>query len=83
MKIAKPMLLVSTPIGVAGGLFEAYRLAGGLVLLMFAMMSVVGAGFAMVVATIQRESGPSGQSVTNRHRAPHRPCTPPGGSEDV
>jgi hypothetical protein len=55
MKIAKPLLLVTTPLGVAGGLFEAYRLAGGLVILMLAMMGVVGAGFSLVVAAVRRE----------------------------
>jgi hypothetical protein len=55
MKIAKPLLLVTTPLGIAGGLFEAYRLTGGLVVLMAAMMAVVGAGFATVVSTIRRE----------------------------
>jgi hypothetical protein len=55
MKIAKPLLLVTTPLGIAGGLFEAYRLAGGLVLLMAAMMAVIGVGFGSVVATIRRE----------------------------
>lgn len=55
MKIAKPMLLVSTPIGMAGGLFEAYRLAGGLVILMAAMMGVIGAGMATIIMAVQRE----------------------------
>lgn len=55
MRIAKPLLLVSTPLGVVWGLFEAYRLAGGLVLLMAAMMGVVGAGMGTVVLTIRRE----------------------------
>ena len=32
MRIAKPLLLVTTPIGVAAGLYEGWRLAGGLVL---------------------------------------------------
>jgi hypothetical protein len=43
MKIAKPLLLVSTPIGVAWGLLEAYRLAGGLVILMATMIGTLGA----------------------------------------
>jgi len=55
MKIAKPILLVSTPIGVALGLFEGYRLAGGLVVLMAAMLGVVGVAAGTVVATIRRE----------------------------
>ena len=32
MKIAKPLLLVSTPLGMVTGLLEAYRLVGGLAL---------------------------------------------------
>ncbi len=55
MRIAKPILLVSTPVGVGFGLFEAYRLAGGLVLLMAAMVATLGTAMASVVATIRRE----------------------------
>ncbi len=55
MRIAKPILLVSTPIGVALGLFEAYRLAGGLVVLMVAMLGVVSAAAGTVVSTVRRE----------------------------
>jgi hypothetical protein len=55
MRIAKPILLVSTPVGVGLGLFEAYRLAGGLVLLMAAMVATLGAAMASVVSTIRRE----------------------------
>ncbi len=33
MKIAKPLLLTLTPIGVIGGLHEAWRLVGGLTFL--------------------------------------------------
>ena len=55
MKIAKPLLLVSTPIGVAWGLLEAYRLAGGLVLLMAAMVGTLGAAAGTVVSAVRRE----------------------------
>jgi hypothetical protein len=55
MKIAKPLLMVTTPLGVALGLVEAYHLAGGLVILMAAMVGVIAAGFATVVATVRRE----------------------------
>jgi hypothetical protein len=55
MKIAKPMLLVSTPIGVAFGLMEGYRLAGGLVVLMAAMLAVVFIAAGTVVRTVRRE----------------------------
>jgi hypothetical protein len=55
MRIGKPLLLIATPIGVAGGLYEAYRLAGGLVFLMAAQVALVGAAVAMIVMTIRRE----------------------------
>jgi hypothetical protein len=55
MRIAKPILLVSTPVGVALGLFEAYRLAGGLVVLMAAMLGVITAAAGTVVSTVRRE----------------------------
>ncbi|HEY5810996.1 MAG TPA: hypothetical protein VIT67_23695 [Povalibacter sp.] len=55
MKIAKPLLLVTTPVGVAFGLYEGYRLAGGLVFLMAAMLAVIGVATASVVMTIRRE----------------------------
>lgn len=55
MKIAKPILLVSTPIGVVGGLHEAWRLAGGLAFLMLLMLCALGFAAASVVLTIRRE----------------------------
>jgi hypothetical protein len=55
MRIAKPILLVTTPVGVVGGLYEAYRLAGGLVFIMAAMVGVIGTAIATVVATARRE----------------------------
>jgi hypothetical protein len=55
MRIAKPMLLVSTPLGIAFGLFEGYRLAGGLVVLMAAMIGVIAVAAGSVIATVRRE----------------------------
>ena len=56
MRIARPILVVSTPIGVVFGLREAWRLAGpGMALLMTAMLAVVGAFIWMTVRTIRRE----------------------------
>lgn len=55
MKIAKPLLLVSTPLGIVTGLMEAYRLVGGLAILMFAMMAMLGVAAAGVVYTIKKE----------------------------
>ena len=45
MRIAKPLLLVTTPIGLAVGLYEGWRLAGGLVFIMAALMLVIAAAF--------------------------------------
>jgi hypothetical protein len=55
MRIAKPMLLISTPIGLGVGIYEAFRLAGGLAFLMIALVSVIGVAMATVVATVRRE----------------------------
>ncbi len=55
MRIAKPILLVSTPIGVVGGLIEAYRMAGGLVVIMATMVILIGAAMAGLVGVARRE----------------------------
>lgn len=55
MRIAKPLLLVTTPIGLGWGLYEAWRLAGGLVFLMLALISVISVAMISVVRTIRRE----------------------------
>lgn len=56
MRIARPILLVSTPIGVVLGLHEAWRLAGpAMAVLMAAMIAVVGGFVWMTVRTIRRE----------------------------
>ncbi len=69
MKIGKPLLLIITPLGVAGGLYEGYRLAGGLVFLMAAFIVFMCAAFAQVVLVIRRERSQdeeraSGQQTT-------------------
>jgi hypothetical protein len=56
MRIAKPLLLVTTPLGIAGAIYEAYRLAGGLVFLMVALMLLVGVAMGSLVMTIRREA---------------------------
>ena len=45
MRIAKPILLVSTPIGVTFGLIEAWHVGAWLGTLMLALISVLG-GFS-------------------------------------
>jgi hypothetical protein len=55
MKIAKPLLLTLTPIGVIGGLHEAWRLVGGLTFLIVAMLGLLSFAVASVVTVIRRE----------------------------
>jgi protein-S-isoprenylcysteine O-methyltransferase Ste14 len=56
VRIAKPILLVTTPIGVVFGLREAWHLAGpGMALLMAVMLAVVGGFIWMTVRRIRRE----------------------------
>ena len=55
MRIAKPFFIVTTPIGLALGLYEGWRLAGGLVVIMAAMIALVGAAMLSVVLTVRRE----------------------------
>jgi protein-S-isoprenylcysteine O-methyltransferase Ste14 len=55
MRIAKPLLLTITPIGLIDGFYECYELAGGLVFLMAAMVGVLVVAAATVVMTIRRE----------------------------
>lgn len=56
MRIAGPILLVSTPVGVVFGLREAWRLAGpAMAVLMALMLAVVGAFVWWTVRRIRHE----------------------------
>ena len=56
MRIARPLLLVWTPVGVILGLREAWRLAGPkMTVLMALMLSVVGAFVYWTVRRIRQE----------------------------
>ena len=61
MQIAKPLLLISTSIGVVIGVHEAFRLAGGLAFLLIAMLGLLSAAIGTVVATIRREQRANGE----------------------
>jgi len=67
MRIAKPLLAITTPLGVAIGLREAWRFHWWLALLMGALLGVIAAFFLVTVRRIRAESG------TRR-----TPETPPG-----
>jgi hypothetical protein len=49
------MLLVSTPVGVAWGLYEAWRFGPPLAVLMAAMLCVVGGFIGYTVIRIRKE----------------------------
>jgi len=55
MRIAKPVLLVSTPIGVAWGLYEAWKVRWWLGLLMAVLVGVIGLFSWMTVRRIELE----------------------------
>jgi len=61
MQIAKPLLLISTPVGVVIGVHEAFRLAGGLAFLLIAMLGVLSAAIGSVVTVIRREQRANGE----------------------
>jgi hypothetical protein len=77
MKIAKPLLMVTTPVGVLAGLYECVRLAGGLVIVMLAMVGVMLAAMATVIATIRHEARPT-ETAADRIAADSTVTNTPG-----
>ena len=75
MKIGKPLLLIATPIGLAIGLYEGWRLARGLVFVMATFIAFLGFAFLIAFADASR-------SVAAEVRAagedPDRPPDRPG-----
>jgi uncharacterized protein (DUF58 family) len=55
MRIAKPLLLVTTPIGVGWGLYEAWKVGWWLGLLMAVMVALLSLFSALTVQRIRRE----------------------------
>lgn len=55
MKIAKPLILTMTPIGVAWGVVEAWRFHPLLAMLMVLLVGVISLFVWMTVRTIRRE----------------------------
>ena len=60
MKIAKPLLLTMTPIGVGWGLVEAWRFHPLLAMLMALLLGVISLFIWITVRTIRRERANSG-----------------------
>ncbi len=77
MRTAKPILLVSTPVGVVWGIIEAARFHPGLAVLMTALVSVIAGFLWMTVARIRSERGALSASARD---APDPPdATPAAG----
>jgi energy-converting hydrogenase Eha subunit H len=70
MRIAKPLLLVTTPIGVVGGLITAWTYVGGLVFLMAMMIGVISIAFIGVVRIIRAESAAAANHGPSREERP-------------
>ena len=77
MRIAKPLLLITTPIGLAVGLYEGWRLAGGLVFIMAALILVIGVAFASVIYTIRKERVEEEQRKAASDQSPGPPDARP------
>jgi len=58
VKIAKPLLLVMTPIGVVWGLVEAWRFHWWLAVLMAVLVGIIGLFTWMTVKRIRTERAP-------------------------
>jgi uncharacterized membrane protein len=61
MKFSRRMLVVMTPIGVVIGLHEAWRLAGGMVILMALQIAILTAVVVGLVRVVRREAAQQGE----------------------
>jgi hypothetical protein len=59
-KFSRRMLLALTPVGVGIGLYEAWQLAGGLVILMAVQIAILTAIAVALVRAMRRESAQEG-----------------------
>jgi hypothetical protein len=55
VRIAKPLLLTTTPIGMAFGLLEAWRFRPVLALLMLTLFAVLGLATFLTIRRIRRD----------------------------
>jgi hypothetical protein len=76
VRIAKPLLLVTTPLGLIDGVYECYKLAGGLVFIMLAMVTVMLCALLSVVLVIRREERQR-RTTSPPPSDPVRPALPP------
>ncbi len=70
MKIGKPLMLITTPVGLALGLYEGYHLAGGLIVLLVILVGGFGLAMASLVLTIRRERAAEAARAQGPPRSP-------------
>jgi len=76
MKIAKPLLLVSTPIGVIWGVTVAWQIKPWLGVLMLVLLSVISVFIGYTVCVIRREQrllqkqACSSSNAKSQHKVP-------------
>ena len=70
MRIAKPLLAITTPVGVVGGLVEAWRIGPWLAALMSLLVAVIGGFVWMTWRRIRQEARDAAHS--ERVREPRR-----------
>ncbi|MFM1887418.1 MAG: hypothetical protein RL026_2575 [Pseudomonadota bacterium] len=70
MRIGKPLMLGITPVGLALGLYEGYRLAGGLVVLLAVLILMFGVAMMSLVLTVRRERAAEAAGADPRGKPP-------------
>ncbi|MEO8308259.1 MAG: hypothetical protein ABI616_09480 [Pseudomonadota bacterium] len=55
MRIGKPLLLITTPLGLGLGVFEAFRLAPRIAWLLVSALTLFGAGLVWIVLKASAE----------------------------
>jgi hypothetical protein len=64
MKFSRRLLIAATPLGMAIGLYEAWQLAGGLVVLMAVQLGVLALVMGGLVRVARRESAAAREKRT-------------------
>lgn len=70
MRIAKPLLSVTTPVGVVWGVLEAWRFHWWLAVLMAVLVAVIGVFFWITVRRIRTERDAAAAAERTPHAAP-------------
>jgi hypothetical protein len=63
MRIGKPLLMVTTTVGLAAGIYEGYRLTGSLMWIFSGVIALFGAAIAWTVLRVRRERRGGGTTL--------------------